>query len=198
MTITETSAQLDRLAGALPLLDPAVVLTVRVALAALFIAAAYHKLTDLGRFRATLAAYRLLPPALVGGAAVATVLAEAVAAFALLCDPLHVVGAATAAALLTVYAVAIGINLLRGRYDLDCGCGGPRSERPISIALVARNVALIFASMCAAAPTVARPLHWLDGISVVGTLSCAALVWAAADGLASAGARHRLRAGARP
>ena len=39
--------------------------------------------------------------------------------------------AAAAALLLALYAGAIGVNLARGRRDIDCGCGGPASRQPI-------------------------------------------------------------------
>jgi hypothetical protein len=42
-------------------MDPVFDSTLRAALALLFLVAAAHKLRDLGRFRATLADYRVLP-----------------------------------------------------------------------------------------------------------------------------------------
>src|SRR5205809_721868 len=45
-------------------MDPVIDATLRTALALLFLVAAGHKLRDLGRFRATLAEYRLVPAAL--------------------------------------------------------------------------------------------------------------------------------------
>ena len=46
-------------------MDPVIDATLRTALALLFFVAAGHKLRDLGRFRATLTEYRLLPAGLV-------------------------------------------------------------------------------------------------------------------------------------
>src|SRR3989442_4801755 len=64
-------------------MDPVIDATLRTALALLFLVAAGHKLRDLGRFRATLADYRLVPAGLVPLAAALVVGAEAAAAGAL-------------------------------------------------------------------------------------------------------------------
>ncbi|WP_410503366.1 MauE/DoxX family redox-associated membrane protein [Exiguobacterium acetylicum] len=43
-------------------------------------------------------------------------------------------------ALLLLYTIAISINLIRGKVDLDCGCGGIVGENKISWKLVIRNM----------------------------------------------------------
>ena len=58
------------------------------------------------------------------------------------------------AALMLVYAMAMAINLLRGRAWIDCGCGGGES---LSWLLVARNG--IFAA-AAAVPLVHATSGW--------------------------------------
>lgn len=47
--------------------------------------------------------------------------------------------------LLTVFLVAIIVNLVRGRSN-DCGCHGPRKREPISPSLVFRNLGLIIST----------------------------------------------------
>jgi hypothetical protein len=63
--------------------DPVLAAALRGGLALLFATAAAHKLRDLAGFRATLAAYRLLPAFAVGAFAVAAVALEVAAAAAL-------------------------------------------------------------------------------------------------------------------
>ncbi|MBJ6950286.1 hypothetical protein JG666_23760, partial [Vibrio cholerae] len=42
--------------------------------------------------------------------------------------------------LLLVYSVAISINLLRGRKEISCGCGGVLGNHKLSWMLVVRNL----------------------------------------------------------
>lgn len=46
--------------------------------------------------------------------------------------------------LLIIYTIAIIINLVKGRVDFDCGCGGLVGAHKLSKNLVFRNVLLIF------------------------------------------------------
>lgn len=109
-------------------------------LALVFARSVTHKLTEFSFFNATVGEYRLLPQALVGPTAVALALAEALAIALLIIPGTREVGAMLAAGLLSLYAGAMAINLHRGRYRIDCGCGGP--GQMISWALVARNSVL--------------------------------------------------------
>src|SRR5205814_5598890 len=121
---------------------PAADLTLRTAFALLFAVAASHKVRDPARFRATLADYRLLPAPFVWPAAMLTIGAELAVAVVLFVSSWRALGPLTAAALLCVYAVAMAINLARGRRHLDCGCAGPAHRQPISGGLVVRNALL--------------------------------------------------------
>jgi hypothetical protein len=164
-------------------MDPAIVLVLRAALALLFFAAAVHKVRAPSEFRAVLGAYRLLPPALVGPAAVVLPAAEVAVATALSAPGLGATGLAGAAALLLVYAGAVAVNLVRGRRDLDCGCFGPARRQPIGPRLVARNVALAVAAAGGAAAPLPRPLVWLDAVTVGAATVALAALWIAAEGL---------------
>lgn len=44
--------------------------------------------------------------------------------------------------LLAAFSVAMGINLMRGRMDLECGCFGVKRSQKITIQLVGRNAVL--------------------------------------------------------
>ena len=164
-------------------MDPAIDLTLRVPLALLFGVAASHKLRDVEAFRGTLEAYGLLFGWLVWPAAVLLPVVEASVAGALMLPGARVAGLVGAAALLVVYALAMGVNLARGRYDLDCGCAGPAARRPISGWLVARNAGLAALALLALAPVRPRTLGWLDAVTIVAALATCAALYAAVDEL---------------
>jgi hypothetical protein len=109
-------------------------------LALVFARSAAHKLTEFSFFSTTLGEYRVLPKALVGPAAIALALAEALAIVFLIIPDTRAIGAMLAAGLLALYALAMTLNLRRGRFRIDCGCGGP--GQMISWSLVARNSVL--------------------------------------------------------
>lgn len=109
-------------------------------LALVFARSAAHKLAEFSFFSATLGEYRLLPALFVRPAAISLAIAEALAIALLIIPETRTVGGGLAAALLALYATAMSINLRRGRYRIDCGCGGP--GQMISWALVLRNTAL--------------------------------------------------------
>jgi hypothetical protein len=109
-------------------------------LALVFARSASHKLTQFAFFSATLGEYRLLPKALMMPAAVALTFAEALTIGLLIVPDSRIFGAMLAAGLLSLYALAMAINLRRGRYRMDCGCGG--LGQMISWPLVTRNSVL--------------------------------------------------------
>lgn len=58
-----------------------------------------------------------------------------------------------AGALFLAFAVAIAINLLRGRADIPCGCFGPSEHASLKWSYVARNLLLAACAVsCAIAP----------------------------------------------
>src|SRR4029077_15900034 len=111
-----------------------------------------HKLRDLPRFVATLADYHLLPGGLVPAGAAVVVAGELGGAVALVVPGLRGAGLLAAAVALLLYGGAIGVNLVRGRRHIDCGCAGPAVRRPISGWLVGRNAALAAAALVGLAP----------------------------------------------
>lgn len=114
-------------------------------LALVFARSAAHKVAEFSFFSATLGEYRLLPTLFVGPAAIALTAAEALAIVLLIIPDTRTAGAMLAGSLLLLYAAAMAINLARGRFRIDCGCGGP--GQMISWALVARNVFLTAAAV---------------------------------------------------
>jgi uncharacterized membrane protein YphA (DoxX/SURF4 family) len=166
-------------------IDPVIATIVRCALAWLFLAAAIHKLRDLGDFRSVLAAYRVMPEALVGAAAwLVAVFEIAIGVGALLRLPAAFVGAAV---VLTGYAAAIGVNLTRGRRFIDCGCGG--AAQPLSAGLVVRNGVLASVALVGLVPVASRAVGWLDVFAMVAGVAVVGALYAAANQLLAARAR---------
>jgi methylamine utilization protein MauE len=115
--------------------------TAALLIAIIFLRAAWHKLRDVESFAALAADYRLLPAWTVGGAARVLIVLEAGSALALIVPRLAPVGAGIAVAMLLIYAVAMATNILRGRKQLDCGCGG--EPQGLGWTLVVRNLLLM-------------------------------------------------------
>lgn len=161
-------------------LDPALQWTLRVALACLLLAAGLHKLRRGAAFRAALADYRLLPARLTAPAAHGLAALELGTGLALLAAPLAGGAAALAAALFALYGAAVALNLARGRRHIDCGCGP--APRPLGASLVARNALLVLAAGLAALPAAARPLVWIDALTVGAGALVLALLYTALDG----------------
>lgn len=169
------------------MIDPVFALIVRFSLAALFLTACAHKLRAPRAFVAILAEYRMLPAALVRPVAVLVIAAEALTAAGLLAGRAQAAWAALG--LIGAYTAAIGVNLLRGRRDIDCGCGGADGAQHIRPALILRNVLLAGAAVILVLPVAGRALHPLDWITIVAGVAGGALLYAAAGRLLAIGPR---------
>ena len=162
-------------------LDPVLAWAVRAALAGIWLLAAGHKLADPGAFRAAVAGYRLVPEALAGAVARSLCVCELGLALGLLVPSVSAAAALASAALLALYAGAMGVNLARGRRDLDCGCAWPGRRRPVGEGLLFRNGLLIAVSLAAVLPPTARSLGWLDGFTVATGATTLLLLHAGAE-----------------
>jgi len=154
--------------------DPVAAGTIVGALALVLLAAAWHKFSEPEVFEGSLSAYELLPQWLVVPVARLLPWVEAGLAIGVLVPVTRPAALGAVIALLLVYAAAIGANLLRGRRDIDCGCGG--ATQPLSWGLVARNLILCAAALVATRPTVERSMDWTDALTLVlGVLAFYAL-----------------------
>jgi hypothetical protein len=162
-------------------IDPVLSAVAALGTALLFAAAVLHKLADWPRFRAALADYRIAPESLAPGLAVAVVALEIAAAALLPLPATRPAGALLAAALLGSYAVAIGVNLRRGRTSIDCGCFGPAARNPIGPWMVIRNLLLAVLVLAAALPVTSRSLTALDALTIGGAVTCLAILYAAQE-----------------
>lgn len=163
----------------MPVVDPALSITAAAGLALLFLAAGVHKLRAPRLFVATLAAYHLVPRSLAPVAAWLVMAGEFAVGIGLLAGVR--IAAWGAVALLATYLLAMGINLARGRRDIDCGCSGPAARQPLSGWLLARNVALTGVAGVLLLPHAERVLGVWDWIIVALALIAATLVYTAAN-----------------
>jgi hypothetical protein len=164
-------------------LDPALGYLIIVGIALLFASAGAHKLRDLARFADVFAAYRVLPNALARRLAWLIPSLELGVAAGLLWGPSRRTAVIAAFVVLIAYASGLGLNLLRGRRDLDCGCGTARNHRAIAAWMVWRNLILAAALGIALLPWSRRSFDLTDLLTVMGGLTVGVTLYAAVDRL---------------
>jgi uncharacterized membrane protein YphA (DoxX/SURF4 family) len=164
------------------MIDPAVGALLAGAFALLFASASLHKFLGLERFAEVFRAYAVVPEPL-GRLAVLVPFLELTVGAALLAGRSRTGAAAAGVALLLAYAGAIAANLVRGRRDLSCGCGGPNDRRPIAAWMVWRNLILAAALGFTLLPWDRRPLGGADALTIGAGTAVAALLYTSLDGL---------------
>ncbi len=168
------------------MLDPVVTLVCSLACAAVFLSGAFGKWRERERFAAAMEGYDLIPTVAVPTASTTIILAEAAVGLALLLPQAAPLAQGGGLALLAVVTAAVIINLLRGRHEISCGCGGASGEQQLSWGVVARNAVLALALLVAALPAPERDLSALDHAMVaLGALMLAGLYAAASQLLAN-------------
>ena len=158
-------------------LDPAVNLVAALILSYVFVMAGLHKCRAPAEFATTLANYKILPESLARQGVYLAPVAEIMTGVALLIPATARLAAFSAGALLCVYIAAIGINLLRGRRNIDCGCGGPAQKQTISEWMIARNGLLLGLAFIAGSQTLPRPLLWLDWLTIIPAVAMGCLLY---------------------
>lgn len=148
--------------GAMPNVDPIFVQLSAGFVAFVWISSALPKLSSLSRHRLTVEGYGLLPSGLVPVFSFVQPALELSLGLAVLLPAARVPAAWSSLGLLSVYSLAIGINLARGRRDIDCGCSGPAARQELTEGLVLRNIALIAICAVAALPVASRNWGWID------------------------------------
>jgi len=142
--------------------DPIYPTVCALTLAAILATAATHKLRTPQRFARQLDDYALLLQPLLAPFTRLIPLLEATLALALLLPMSRTWAALGTAALLVAYALAIGINLWRGRRDMDCGCSGPNQSQPLRPVLLLRNAGLVILALVAAQTPLTREMGAVD------------------------------------
>jgi hypothetical protein len=173
------------------MLDPVFAILIALSFALLFGIAAAHKWRDLAGFTDVLEGYGLLPPAMVQRLSWLIPLLETGLALGLLWTRTRAVATALGLGLLLGYATAIGVNLLRGRREIACGCGGPDQRRPIAGWMLGRNLVLTVLLGGALWPSRPRALEWTDVATILFGLAGTSLVYVCFDRIGLAAQRAR-------
>ncbi|CAN5887049.1 hypothetical protein BH23ACT12_BH23ACT12_12270 [soil metagenome] len=112
-------------------------LLIRFAFGTMFLAAGASKLSDLGEFADAIRLYRIIPGATAGAVAKTVAVIEVVLGVVLILGIGIPFAAVAGSILLVIFAIAMGINLIRGR-QIPCGC--KRESEPIQVKHILRNV----------------------------------------------------------
>ncbi len=167
--------------------DPLIEIALRLFLALLFAGAAWSKLASAEEFVGVVRNFRLLPEGLADVVARALPIVELAIALALIWNVTSSYALFAAGALLVVFAVAVGINLLRGRSQIDCGCFRTGARQSLSWALVVRNLVLcglafgVAAATTPAAQAGARTASTMEVLVAVFAAVVAMVLYLAAD-----------------
>lgn len=148
-------------------LDPAIGHLLAGMVALVFAVGAVQKLRDVPAFHGVLLSYELVPPRLLRPLAWAVPLLEAASALLLVLPASRPAGAVLGLAVLGLVTAGVAVNLLRGRTDLGCGCGGLEDEQTLSWSLVGRNGVLATLLASGLVAPAARPLAGLDFLTIV-------------------------------
>ena len=156
------------------MIDPLLLRIISLGFALLFLIGAVHKFSNREHFRASFEAYEIIPTSL--SALVARIipplellLGVGWLVFGLFAIEFKLV-TFFSVGLLVSYALAIGINLKRGRNYIDCGCTFPHSNtsnadsgsQQISLGLFYRNILLIIMAVICTIPDSDRSLQLVD------------------------------------
>jgi len=164
-------------------LDPAFGYLIVGGIALLFAIAGCHKLRSLALFTEVFAAYRVLPDVWARRSAWLIPGVELAIAVTLPWAATRRGALPAAMGLLIAYGLGIGVNLARGRRELDCGCGTIGTRRAIAGWMVWRNVLLLLALATAALPWISRPFDGADVLTVAGGVAAFAVLYVAIDQL---------------
>lgn len=142
-------------------------ITVDALMSLVFATAAVGKLRHAATFEGVVANFQVLPPALARPFARALPWLElAIAALVWAPGPFGAAAKAAGAVLLVAFALAMALNIARGRREIDCGCFQTAGRQPLGWSLVARNLVLASALAGAAASDGAASgaLAWANGL----------------------------------
>ncbi len=153
------------------LFDPTLQWTLSLLLAGMWVVAAASKLANRDAFRGILHNYRLLPEGVERPVAEMLPILELLLAFGLLLPPARPWAAIASALLLLLFAAAMGVNILRGRTEIDCGCFIGVVRQRIGWSLVLRNLLLAVAVLPLLGEGSGRSLLWLDLVTILAASS---------------------------
>lgn len=157
-------------------IDPGILYALLGGFALLFAFSALEKYQDISAFQQTIRDYRLLPDFMAPVVAISIVSAEVIAATLLITQG-YLWGVYLSIVVMSLYALGILINLMRGRTHIDCGCLGSRGEG-ISYYHVLRNLFLLSLLAICLLQTTDRALIWLDYLVIIITVAAFMCIYA--------------------
>jgi hypothetical protein len=163
---------------------PDAVIAVRTVAGLVFLNAAVGKMRNWPAFQGVIANYRLLAKGLVLPVTYVLPPLELVLGAVLLTGIASPWAEIAAAVLLSVFAAAMGINLLRGRRYIDCGCFQSALRQTLRWSLVARNGVMVLLLAAAVAMSGGNADWWMltNGVLAGGALfivvQCLNMLWA--------------------
>lgn len=141
----------------------------------LFLSAALSKLRNREYFESSLESYQLLPNAASNTVSSVIIAVELLVSIGVLIPATKAGSLLVMFALILAYAAAMGINLGRGRRNLDCGCNGPGQKQLISWTLVMRNIVIAAVALALLLFEASLPSSIINGLLSV-LLSCFVIV----------------------
>ncbi len=150
----------------------------------LFVAAGSHKLlsSQRGYYEVVFTAYGIESPFAAKHLPIVVGLVEVMVGMALVIPALRGWGSVAALSILFFYFLLVGVQLLRGKADMDCGCAGPDGETKISAHLLVRNLVLMaLAVLCLLSIGDAGVMPWVMSVLtalvlILVYLSCGQLI----------------------
>ncbi|ENJ6134446.1 MULTISPECIES: MauE/DoxX family redox-associated membrane protein [Bacillus] len=112
----------------------------KIGLATLFISTGIDKIKKFNIHLLIIKEYQIIPENQIRLFTIIEIFAELFISICLFIGLFHTFTLICAVLLLLVYSVAISINLLRGRKEISCGCGGVLGNHKLSWMLVVRNL----------------------------------------------------------
>ena len=168
------------------MIDPLLAKALAMVFALLFAGAAWHKLADREGFMAALRNYQILPTIACRPMGLIIPLVELALAACWLSGLFVPAIAVTSVLLLGIYALAIGVNLVRGRVHIDCGCGfanASTKEQLLSWGLVLRNLVFMGMAGLIILPSNERALTFADYIVAFVAVLTALILFAGMEQL---------------
>ena len=162
-------------------IDPAIRDLLAGSLALIFGASSIMKIRDLEMFEGSVANYQLLPISLEKPVAYLMPILEFVCAAGLIISKTRVAAAIGLIMLLVLFTGAVGINLMRGRTDIDCGCFGPALRQQLSGWLLIRNLFLMILAAAILFPENGRVIEPLDLATIVLGAATMVILYASAN-----------------
>jgi hypothetical protein len=174
-------------------IDPAISFSLSIAIAGLLAMGAAHKLSNPVRFFTIVTDYRLAPSALSPVLGAALIAIEAATAVCLLVPASHSAAAGVAALIFCAYGLAIGVNIARGRTEIDCGChfGAARDGAHLSVWMLVRNGVLAAGALLMSLPVSGRETSMIDLLSIAMFVIGAGVLYATYELLMALPARNR-------